>query len=235
MSFIYPQHVAIIPDGNRTRAKLFGKLSHFGHHAGFKNAIDLANYVFEHTPIKAFTLWWLSTENLKERGKEELQFLFSLFKMVADDLRTVLIKHRVSFKRVWDVTGLPQDLVDYLNAKQQELTFEWDKHVLLCINYGGRNEIIRGIKKRATTDGNIDDLDEQTFGKYLDFDDIPAVDLVIRTKGELASRISGFMLWRIGYAELFFSKLHFPAFGIEALKEALQRFHDRSNARNFGK
>lgn len=64
---------------------------------------------------------------------------------------------------------------------------------------------------------------------------MPPVDLVIRTKGEIASRISGFMLWRIGYAELYFSKLFFPDFNPQALQEALQRFHERSVSRNFGK
>jgi len=231
----YPQHIAIIPDGNRTRATLLGQLKHQGHHAGFKNSIDLAKYVFSHTPIKVFSLRWLSTENLLERSKQELDYLFKLFKMVTDELRSFLIEQQVSFRRVGDTTWLPEDLITYLNEQQQLLSFDSERNVILCINYGGRNEIIRGIKKRSEAGGDVTALSEQSFSQFLDFGSFPAVDLVIRTKGELARRLSGFMLRWIGYAELFFSKLNFPDFGIHELKEALERFHERASYRNFGK
>lgn len=231
----YPQHLAIIPDGNRTRAKLLGKLKHEGHRAGFKNAIELAKYVFQQTPIKVFSLRGLSTENLLERSKQELDYLFDIFVLVTDELKTLLIEQQVNFRRVGDTTGLPVKLIDHLNARQQELSFDSDRHVVLCINYGGRNEIIRGIKKRSAAGADLTMLSEQSFSEFLDFGSFPAVDLVIRTKGELARRLSWFMLRRIGYAELFFSKLNFPDFGIGQLKEALEWYHERAANRNFGK
>ena len=118
---------------------------------------------------------------------------------------------------------------------QETFAFPTEKYMTLAINYGGRDEVIRGIKKRAKEDGNAEQLTEEKFSSYMDFGDIPTIDLVIRTKSELASRISGFMLRWIGYAELFFSAYYFPDFGITQLEEALMRFDERAQARNFGK
>lgn len=155
--------------------------------------------------------------------------------MITSELKQILIKNRVNFRRVGDTTGLPDDLIAYLNKNVEELSFDSDKQIFLCINYGGRNEIIRGIKKRSDTDGNVETLTEERFSSFLDFGSVDPVDLVIRTKGEIARRISGFMLRWIGYAELFFSKVNFPDFSTEKLKEALVWFNERASSRNFGK
>ena len=123
-----------------------------------------------------------------------------------------------------------------MQSKQQELYFpESDKHLCIAINYGGRDEIIRGIKKWSTEDGDRASLSEETFGKYLDFGNLPPVDLVIRTKGDEAKRLSGFMLWWIAYAELYFTPLKFPAFDTVALEQALVWFDEVHEKRNFGK
>lgn len=103
--------------------------------------------------------------------------------MITDELHDFLVEQQVNFKRVGDVIGLPTDLVNYLDTKQRELSFNSNKYVVLCINYGGRNEIIRGIKNRAQAGGDIETLSEQSFSTFLDFGALPPVDLVIRTKG----------------------------------------------------
>lgn len=235
MDLHYPQHIGIIPDGNRTWAKEHGKPSKYGHYTAYKLTLKLIGYVFDHTPIKAITFRWLSTENLKKRTKEELDYLYEFSLQLKKDLKKHMEKHHINFKRVWNPLGLPQKVIDELREIEALFTYPTEKYVIFAINYGWRDEIIRGIKLRATHDGNIDQLSEATFSSYLDFASVPPVDLVIRTKGELASRISGFMLRWIGYAELFFSTLHFPDFDIKALQEALQRFHERSSSRNFWK
>lgn len=81
----------------------------------------------------------------------------------------------------------------------------------------------------------LDDLTEEKFGSYLDFGDLPPIELVMRTKGNEAKRLSGFMLWWIAYAEIYFTPLKFPAFNTVALEEALQWFDEIQGKRNFGK
>lgn len=231
----YPRHVAIIPDGNRTRATAQGKPGKYGHYQAYKLTLQLIDFVFDKTPIQAFTFWWLSTENLKQRTKEELDYLYDFALHLKKDLKKIMHKHQINFKRVGNPLWLPEKVIKQFNELQALYAFPGEKTFIIAVNYGGRDEIVRGIKTRATSDGNIDELTEERFGHYLDFADIPPVDLVIRTKGELASRLSWFMLWWVGYAELFFSTLHFPDFSTKQLTLALDRFHERANARNFWK
>ena len=231
----YPEHIAIIPDGNRTRATAKGYPEKYGHYQAYKLTLQLIDFVFDKTPIKAFTFWWLSTENLKQRTKEELDYLYDFALQLKKDLKKIMEKHKVTFKRVWNPLGLPEKVLKQFDELQTLYNFPGEKTFIVAINYGWRDEIIRWIKTRAQTDGNVDNLTEDTFGTFLDFKNLPPVDLVIRTKTKLASRISWFMLRWIGYAELFFSDVHFPDFWIPKLEESLQWFHERSHARNFWK
>lgn len=93
---------------------------------------------------------------------------------------------------------------------------------------------MRGVERRQQA-GSPTLLDESTFGKYLDFGDLPVIDLVIRTKAEEAQRVSGFMSRWIGYAELYFSQLKFPDFSPDELQKAMEWRSDRADKRNFGK
>lgn len=235
MEQIYPQHIGIIPDGNRTWATAQGKPGKYGHYQAYKLTLKLIDFVFDKTPIKAFTFRWLSTENLKKRTQEELDYLYDFALHLKKDLKKIMEKHHINFKRVGNPLWLPEKVVKQFNELQEIYSFSTEKTFIIAINYWGRDEIIRGIKSRAQTDGDVNTLTEETFGNFLDFKDIPAVDLVIRTKTELASRLSWFMLRWIGYAELYFSELHFPDFTPQQLSRALHWFHERSQARNFGK
>lgn len=231
----YPRHVAIIPDGNRTRAKQKGMSSLQGHIEGKENANRLAQYLFEKTPIKVLTLRWLSTENLKERSQAELDNLFELFETVTDWLKDLMRKEKINLKWMWSELGLPKKLVEFFRDQENEFTFESDRYLCLCINYGGRDEILRWIEKRYESWAPKELLTEKDFGSYLDFGWLPVIDLVIRTKGEVAKRVSGFMSRRIGYAELFFSELFFPDFDKDQLEKALERYNTVCEHRNFGK
>lgn len=230
----YPHHIAIIPDWNRTRAKQQGKTSMDWHLAWAKNSVFLLEYVFSETPITTVTMWYLSTENIAGRSTLELEFLFSLYKYIDSDLDALLQKHRASFRRVWSRDGLPQSFVEYLDKKQQNHSYtDSNKTVMFCANYWWRDEILRGIKALPTE--KIATLTEEEFSTYLDFGDIEPVDLVIRTKGEIAQRTSWFLSWRIGYAELYFTPEFFPAFWPESLEKALFRYNSIAEWRNFGK
>ncbi len=231
----YPEHIAIIPDGNRTWAKQKWLPSFQGHIKGKENANTLAQYLFEKTPIKVLTLRWLSTENLKERSQDELEHLFELFETVTEGLKDLMRKEQINLRRMGSAVWLPTKLVDFFRNQENEFTFASNRYLCLCINYWGRDEIIRGIEKRQGDGAPKDLLNEKDFWRYLDFWDLPVVDLVIRTKGEIAKRVSGFMSWRIGYAEIFFSELFFPDFTTEQLQQSLLRYDSVCQHRNFGK
>lgn len=232
---IYPQHIAIIPDGNRTRATAQGKPWKWWHYQAYKLTLKLINFVFDHTPVKALTFRWLSTENLKKRSQEELDYLYDFALELKKDLEKIMKKQQINFKRAGNSHGLPEKVVTALRELETHFSFPTEKYVVYAINYGWRDEIIRWIQQRAKVDGNPENLSEETFGNYLDFGKVPVVDLVIRTKGEQASRLSGFLTRRIGYAELFFSPLHFPDFNVDQLKTSLSWFDERAKTRNWGK
>ncbi len=236
----YPQHIAIIPDGNRTWAKRKWLPKFIGHKNWFERVVELTKYVFENTPIKAMTVWGLSTENLKNRSEEELQYLFEIYKNRWNDLDEFLSKNKINFKRIGSPVWLPQDLINFLQEKEKKHSYNTDRYNIVAINYGGRDEILRwinaliqDIKKWGTN--FVNEIDEQVFSQYLDLADVPPIELVIRTKWWVARRLSGFMLWWIGYAELYFTEKLLPDFDIEELNRALEWFDSIVNERNFGK
>lgn len=193
--------------------------------------IELAKYIFTQTPIKVFTLWGLSTENLTNRGEEELNYLFELYQKITEDLYQLFLEQKVNFRVAGDISALPHSLQEFLNQKMQEYTFsESEKYFVLAVNYGGQDELIRGIKKLTAAD---EEISAENLEKYLDFAGLPTVDLVIRTKQQLAKRLSGFMLWWIGYAQLYFTDLYCPDFNIPELQKALARYNATLGTQNF--
>lgn len=233
----YPRHLALIPDGNRTRAKSQGLTLADGYLKSIDVGQELIEYIFTKTQIEVFTGRGLSTENVKERSKEELDLLFWLYKIAGDRLDTFLRENQVSFRWVWSPVGLSQDFVDYLVQKQRDFSFNTGKAVVFAINYGGRDEILRGIAKLIADGGtqNFASSQEETFSRCLDFGDLPVVDLVIRTKWDMAKRTSGFMSRWIGYAELYFTETLYPAFTVQELQRALEWFDGIVVHRNYGK
>lgn len=230
----YPQHIAIIADGNRTRAKEQWLTGMDGHFAGAKRTLELLPYIFSTTDIKVVTWWFLSTENLKERSPEEVAFIFSTLKMLGNDIDAFLTEHSVNFRWVWNRTWLPEDIIAFLDEKQKKFSFpQSDKTTVFAINYWWRDEIIRWIQ--ALSQEQITALTEDTFSTILDFGGLPPLELVIRTKWEVAHRTSGFMSWWIGYAELYFAKEFYPAFTNEKLDAALAWFDAVSENRNYWK
>jgi undecaprenyl diphosphate synthase len=231
----YPTHVAVIPDGNRTRAKENNKSIQEAYLISYQRGVELVQYTFTQTDTKIFTLRWLSTENAQKRPAEEFDFLMAMYTLVDDDLDKILIDNNVNFKRIGNPHGITQDFRAYLEAKVTKCQCDSDKYFIFAINYGGRDEIIRGIQKLATQWVDRHNIDEQTLSQSLELWDIPPVDLVIRTKGDQAQRTSWFMSRWIGYAELYFTPIKCPAFDVSAYKSALERFDTIATERNFGK
>ena len=195
--------------------------------------IKLAQYVYTQTDIEVFTLWGLSTENLTNRTQQELDYLFDLYKQITESLYDLFYQQKVNFRVAGDMDWLPQDLVDFLGQKQDEFNYpESKKTFVLAVNYGGQDEILRAMKKLVA---NGDTISKENLEKYSDFWGLPPVELVIRTKQQLAKRLSGFMLWWIGYAQLYFTDLYCPEFTVDELKKALKRYDQSLETQNFWK
>lgn len=231
----YPKHVAIIPDWNRTRAKVNDKSVAEAYMISYQKGVDLIKYTFTNTDIKVFTLRWLSTENAQKRPKEEFDFLMNMYKLIDDDLDEFLIENKINFKAIWDLNWITDDFKQYLIEKSERTKSNSDRYFVFGINYGWRDEIIRWIKKLESENFDISKITEEDLSKNLDLWNIPNIELVIRTKWDQAQRTSGFMSRWIGYAELYFTAKKCPEFEVSDFKESLQRFDKMAELRNYGK
>ena len=231
----YPKHVAIIPDGNRTRAKAHDKTVAEAYMISYEKAVELIRHTFTQTDVKVFTLRGLSTENAKKRPKEEFDFLMTMYKIVEEDLDDFMKEHKINFRAIGDLSWITDDFRDYLLAKQERNTYDTDRYFVFAINYGGRNEIVRWIRKLAQEKKDLTTVTEEDITKSLDLWIVPPIELVIRTKGDQAQRTSGFMSRRIGYAELYFTAKKCPEFEVTDYQESLNRFDKMANLRNYWK
>lgn len=233
----YPRHIAIIPDGNRTRAKERNLPSMLWHKAWHERAKELAMYSLWETAIEFITFRWASTENIQERSPEELSYLYEIYQIITTDMEEFYDTHGIGIKWIGSEQWLPQDLVTFFRQQEKRFVSKNGKYVIIAVNYWWRNEIIRGIKKYIHEQGaiDIDQLTEEKLSKYMDLWDIPPVDLVIRSKWEVAKRLSGFMSRWTWYAELYFFEKYFPDFTVDELKKSLERFDSIVDHRNFGK
>ena len=200
-----------------------------GHKAGSENLKKISKYIFS-KGVKILSVFAFSTENFK-RDKDEVDYLMNLFvkdfpKLVKkdDDLKIVFSGRRDNLRK--DVLKTIDDIT--------EKTKNRTGHILnICINFGGRADIIDATKKIYSDiqNGviNIDEIDEESFGKYL-YNSMPDIDLLIRTSGEV--RISNFMLYQCSYAEMYFPKVYFPDFNKDEFDKALDVYNHRD--RRFG-
>ena len=223
-NIIVPNHIGIIMDGNRRWAKEKKKKTIEGHLAGANKIISLAKYIFD-KGVKYLSIYAFSTENFN-RSAEEVSYLMGLiikfFNERVNELHDYNIKIVVSGLR----DNLSKEVLKCID-NVVDLTKDNTGGVLnVCLNYGGRREIVDAVNKIKEANVNIT---EETFGKYL-YNDLPDLDYVIRTSGE--ERISNFMLWQISYAEFYFPKVYFPDFDEKEFDKALEIYNNRN--RRFG-
>ena len=219
------KHLAIILDGNRTWAREQGKPEFMGHTQGAKNIQTIVKAVIEHD-IEVLSMYVLSTENLKNRSQSELKHLFSLFEKLID-YKNLFQENNIKLQISGDLSALPDSVQQSMNNLLDQTSEHTGLILNLCMNYGGRDEIIRAIKKLPDTQS----VTEESFAKHLDSGNLPDVDLVIRTSGH--QRISNFLLWKLAYAEMYFPKVHWPAFCPQDLEDAIDYYN--STNRKFGK
>ncbi len=226
-----PNHVAIIVDGNGRWATEKGMSRSDGHNEGFLNLKKLSAYIFSKN-IKYLSAYLFSTENFK-RSKQEVSFLMNL---LTGKLKEILdFCHEEQIKAVFSgrKENLSNSVLKAMEKIEKETNIYKDKVFNICFNYGGHAEIVDAVKKIVKDVENskldIDKLDENTFSKYL-YNDLPPVDLMIRTSGE--QRLSNFMLWQNSYAEFYFPKTYFPDFNADEFDKAIIEYTKRD--RRYG-
>lgn len=222
-----PKHVAIIVDGNGRWAQERGLFRSRGHDAGYKNLKELGKYILS-KGIKVLSVYLFSTENFK-RSQEEVDYLMNLFlKMFERDIQ-FFMKNNIKVVVSGRDDPLPKKVIQ-ARDKMVEATKDNNGGILnICLNYGGRAEIVDAAKKIVANEIHPNEVDEKLFSSYL-YHDLPDVDLLIRTSGEL--RLSNFLLWQVSYAELYFPRKLFPDFKSEDFDEALLEYTKRD--RRFG-
>ncbi len=226
-----PNHVVIIPDGDRRWARAQGLSPSDGHKAGIANMIKIAEAARD-WGIHTVSSWGLSTENWQERPKEEVNFLMHGIHDALEKYYDEMQKDGVKLVHIGRKDRLPKFLLDKI-AWIEEKTKNNTKHIYnVGLDYNGWDELVRATQKIVAEGIPADKIDRKTLDSHMDTagQPYPNVDLYIRTSGE--QRTSGFMMWQSDYAEFYWENDHFPAFTAEKLREAVLDFSRRR--RRFG-
>ena len=227
-----PQHIAIIMDGNGRWAKKRGLPRTAGHKAGGETFRTIANYCRK-IGVRYLTVYAFSTENWKRSQEEVSGIMFLLERYLKEALRD-MEKNCVSFRFFGDLSRLTPKLRKLCEDTQRRSDQYHEVQVNFCLNYGGRDEIIRAAKAFAADVASgkrsVDSLTENDFGNYLDSAGVPDPELVIRPSGEM--RTSNFLPWQTAYSEFVFMNVLWPDFGPEDLDKAIEEYYRRN--RRFG-
>ena len=228
-----PKHIAIIMDGNGRWAKQKGLVRVIGHENGTKSVRETVESCAE-LGIQHLTLYAFSTENWN-RPKLEVQTLMKLLvKSLKKEIKT-LQDNGIKLSAIGSLEDLPKKAFDELQYVKEMTRNNTHMTLTLALSYGSREEIVNVIKELSfKVKNNIistESIDESIINKHLYTQNLPDVDLLIRTSGE--QRISNFLLWQIAYAELYFIDVFWPDFSEHHLIEAIKSFQNRE--RRFGK
>ena len=228
-----PQHLAIIMDGNGRWAKQKGRLRVFGHENGSK-AVKQTVETCAKLGIKNLTLYAFSTENWN-RPKLEVEALMRLLVSSLKKEQKLLLKNNIKLQAIGCLDTLPKKAKKELFEVMEKTKDNTHMTLTLALSYGSREEIKNAVKEICHKVKNniisLETIDESIINQHLYTQNLPDVDLLIRTSGE--HRISNFLLWQIAYAELYFTNVLWPDFSKEHLYEALINYQNRE--RRFGK
>ena len=225
-----PQHIAVIMDGNGRWASRRGLPRTAGHAAGAETFRRITRYCRD-IGVRYLTVDAFSTENWK-RAEDEVSALMGLLKKYLLEAIATMEEERTRLYVMGDLSRLSPELRE-LSARALDTAEHVEgMQVNVCFNYGGRDEIVRAVRKYAEdyAAGRADKLDEALFSAYLDSRNIPDPDIIIRTGGE--QRISNFLLWQSAYSEYFFTDTLWPDFSPAEIDRAIEAFSHRE--RRFG-
>ncbi len=223
-----PEHIAIIMDGNGRWAEMRGVSRVEGHRRGAERAREIIEACHE-IGIKNLTLYAFSIENWK-RPNDEVNTLMKLLRHYLERETENMVIKGISFRVIGNIELLSQDFISQLRETERKTVDGKRMRLILALSYGGRNEIIRAIKKVLLNGLNIDEIDEERFKDYLDTKGIPDPDIIIRTSGE--KRLSNFLIYQSAYSELYFTETLWPDFTKEEFFEAIRDYQRRH--RRFG-
>ena len=227
-----PRHVAIIMDGNGRWAKNQGKLRISGHKAGVKSVRRAVSFAVSNN-LEALTLYAFSSENWS-RPAQEVTALMELFVWALDSEVKSLHKHNVRLRVIGDTSRFSPRIQERIRRSETLTANNSGLTLNIAANYGGRWDIIEGVKKLAeqVQEGLLrpDQITEESLTSQLCMQELAPVDLVIRTGGE--HRISNFLLWQIAYAEFYFTDVLWPDFDEHVFEGALNAFSLRE--RRYG-
>lgn len=223
-----PTHVAIIMDGNDRWASNNKMKTYDGHKAGAENAFSIIKSAIDNG-IKHLSLFAFSTENFL-RPKDEVKNFMGLLDYYAVNEIKKLEELKIKIKFVGDLSRLEDNIVKKLKLAEERSKNNEAINLYILLSYGSRDEIIYACKTIVEQNIKKEEIDEKLFKSHLYCQDMPDVDLLIRTGNH--TRISNFLLWQSAYAELYFSSKMWPEFTQEDLKFALEEYSSRK--RTFG-
>ncbi len=222
-------HIAIIMDGNRR----WGKENNLSLKSAYEKGAENVRIIVEELikkNIPNLTLYGLSKENLN-RSKIEIDIIFSIFIKYLDNEIDNLNKNNIRLKIIGNFKHLPKSMQDKISNAEKQTANNDKLNLFIAFSYSAKEEIIDAIGDFAKDqDGNFQNINEESFSKFMYYKEMKEVDLLIRTGGEM--RISNFLLWHIAYAELYFTKKYWPEFDSSQLDLAIKEYESRK--RNFG-
>lgn len=227
-----PNHVAIILDGNGRWAKSKGMPRNYGHVQGAKTVEVICEEAYR-MGIQYLTVYAFSTENWS-RPEDEVSALMGLLRNYMKTCLKTAAKNNMCVRIIGDKTRLDEDIRNRMEQLEQATRDNTGLHFQIAINYGGRDEIVRAVRRLAddVAEGSLraEDITEDKIGSMLDTHDLPEPDLLIRTCNE--QRISNFLLWQLAYTELYFTPVAWPDFSKEELEKAMEAYNKRD--RRYG-
>ena len=221
-----PRHIAIIMDGNGRWAKQRGLPRSAGHAAGAESFRRAAKYC-RAIGVEYLTVYAFSTENWK-RPADEVKGIMRLLRRYLDEALRDLQEENTRLRFFGDLSALSPELRKLCEDTEARSSVYTGAQVNICLNYGGRDEIVRAAKRWA--DEGCPELTEERFSGYLWSVGVPDPDLLIRPGGE--TRISNYLLWQLAYAEMYFSDVLWPDFDEKEIDRAIAVFHSRD--RRYG-
>jgi len=223
-----PRHIAVIMDGNGRWAKKRGLPRTAGHSVGAETFRKIATYC-KNLGMEHLTVYAFSTENWK-RSQEEVGAIMGLLERYLLECIEKMEKDQIRLKVLGDVSGLSprlQKLIERTDAIAETLPGCFQANI--CLNYGGRDEIVRAVR-RWQASNPTEELTEEILSSYMDTAGIPDPDMIIRTGGEF--RISNFLLWECAYSEFYYSPVLWPDFSEKDIDDAVAAFQSRD--RRYG-
>ena len=227
-----PNHVAIILDGNGRWAKAKGMPRNYGHVQGAKTVEVICEEAYK-MGIQYLTVYAFSTENWN-RPQDEVDALMKLLRNYMKTCLKTAEKNRMCVRVIGDKTRLDEDIRTRIEELEEATKNNDGLHFQIAINYGGRDEIVRAVKKltKDIQEGGVaeESVTAELLDSYLDTHGIPDPDLLIRTCNE--QRISNFLLWQLAYTEFYFTPVAWPDFSKEELEKAVEAYNHRD--RKYG-